>query len=76
MKTLSKIIAVCAIGLAIAAPFSMPASAKTKTVAKPIVFKCIHCGNKISLKSKAGLTKICTACKCGLPMKSCMPPAK
>ena len=78
-----KLVATCALALTMLAPLGGTALAAPKAAPKasakvkyPMTFVCVHCHNKITIKSKAALTKTCTACKCGMPMKDCRMPAK
>ncbi len=74
-------IAVSALGLSLIGSLSIctPVSAKvapktTKAAKFPITFACIHCGQKLTVKSKADLAKKCPVCKCGMVASKCQPP--
>ena len=69
MKLRSTLVLAGALVVLAACPlFATPAHSKP---AKTQTYTCIHCGNKF-MTNAAGLKKICTVCKCGLPAAKCV----
>ena len=62
-----------------------PSTAKAATTAPspsatdvtyPYTFVCVHCGMKMTIKSKADWGKGCNACACGMKSSDCLPKKK
>jgi len=55
---------------------SAPATLVIPDVTYPYTFVCVHCGIKITVKSKADWMKPCPVCPCGTTTLGCLPKAK